>query len=179
MKAISLRSNDRKEIELILNRIIQEIPSVGQSNEVINQINVPVRGEKGEKGEKGDRGEKGDTVYGGATGPQGPAGLTGATGPQGPAGETGPQGPEGPQGDSFQESFESVAMNLSSVGATYDLNDDGAIEKVYYTNGVVKTYNFVGGKISSVVLSGIVPSGVDLTKTYVYINGKISGVTYA
>lgn len=77
MKPISLRSNDTKEIELALNRLIRELDLSGRGSSLPSNIAyapepLVTKGAKGDQGEKGERGEQGIQ---GVDGPTGPAGL--------------------------------------------------------------------------------------------------------
>lgn len=103
MRPISLRSNDTKEIELALNRLIRELDQGGSSASLPSSIAYApepsaTKGAKGDDGKQGEKGEKGETSFGGPAGIQGPTGSTGATGPIGPTGGQGEQGIQGEQG---------------------------------------------------------------------------------
>lgn len=83
------------KLDLMTNSLeftIMELRSktLGDDNQLVEQITTFLPGAQGEQGETGPRGPQGSP---GSRGPQG------GTGPQGPQGDTGPQGPEGPQGD--------------------------------------------------------------------------------
>ena len=108
----------------------------------------------------------------GPQGEQGPAGATGATGPQGPA---------GPQGDSWQEEFETVAKNLKSYPNSRSYTG-ARLDSVTYTvpgGTIIKTLNYTGDKLTSVVLSGDTPSGIELTKTNTWTGDNLTGVAYS
>lgn len=118
----------------------------------------------------------------GPAGPQGTAGSQGAQGTQGPQGATGPQGAMGPQGPpgagSITNSFETVSQNLSAVDASLNYSL-GNLSSIVYTNGVTKTLNYTGDKLSSIVLSGSTPGGIELTKTLTYSGDNLVNITYS
>ena len=112
IRPISLLSNDKKEIELAINRLIRELSTAGSTpSNGIAYADKPdsTKGEQGDRGEKGEKGDKGETQFGGPPGIQGIQGPTGATGPIGPQGIQGTQGiqgvdgPQGPAGLAFGE----------------------------------------------------------------------------
>lgn len=122
------------------------------------------KGERGAKGDKGDRGEKGL---------QGPAGPAGA---RGPMGYTGPAGPSG-----GASTFETVSKNIRAWDATYAYTGD-QLTTITYTDGastIVKTFNYTLEKLTSLVLTGDTPSGIDLTKTLLYTGDKLTGASYS
>ena len=92
----------------------------------------------------------------------------------------GAQGPPGPEGD-LSQTFESVSQNLKNY--PYTLTYDGdKIETVVYTlpaGEIMKTLNYTGEQLTSIVLSGDTPNGIDLTKTLNYTDDKLSSVTYS
>ena len=90
-------------------------------------------------------------------------------------------GSPGPQGDSWQEEFETVSKNLKSWNATFAYSL-GVLQTITYTDGVdtiVKTFNYTGPQLTSIVLSGDTPSGVSLTKTFGYTGPSLTSVTYS
>lgn len=77
--------------------------------------------------------------------------------------------------------FESVSKNLKSWDAsfTYSL---GNLSSISYTDGVdtiVKTFNYTLGSLTSIVLSGDTPAGIDLTKTFTYSGSNITTISYS
>jgi len=172
VKVPVVKSNIPQEIQTVVKQLVREI------NATQDQVLSRVKGDKGDKGDTGD------------TGPQGAKGETGniiqqvgiptpgPAGPQGLMGFTGPQGSQGPAGTSYQETFETVAQNLNSSGATLNYTG-GKLMSIVYTNGITKTINYSGNNISSVVLSGSTPGGISLTKTISYTVGDITGVSYS
>lgn len=131
MKPISLRSNDTKEIELALNRLIRELGRSGNGSPLPSNIAYApepstTKGEKGEQGLQGEKGDKGETSFGGPAGIQGPTGPTGATGPIGP---TGPQGEQGIQGEDGPTGPAGLAFGEFSVNA------EGILVLDYYGTG--------------------------------------------
>ena len=145
MKPISLRSNDTKEIELALNRLIRELSQSGSllslpSNIAYAPEPSSTKGEKGEQGLKGDKGDKGETSFGGPAGIQGLTGPTGPTGPVGPAGAQGAQGiqgvdgPTGPAGLAFGEfSVNAQGILVLDYYGTGDDNDFAIDDQGYLT----------------------------------------------
>lgn len=87
----------------------------------------------------------------------------------------------GPQGQSWQEQFETVSKNLKSWNATFSYLL-GVLQTITYTDGaetIVKTFNYTGPQLTSIVLSGDTPSGIDLTKTLSYSSGVLISVSYS
>jgi hypothetical protein len=119
MKSVSLRSNETKEIELVINRLVREINESSGGQSVTNQVNIPVPGQKGEQGDKGEKGDKGDTVYNGPAGPVGPAGPQGPQGVKGDTGEAGPQGIQGIQGE------QGIQGNTGLAFGEFEIDDEG------------------------------------------------------
>lgn len=85
--------------------------------------------------------------------------------------------------DGIKDAFETVSKNLKSYGATFAYGGGGDLSSITYDLGfgltIVKTFNYSGSDISSIVLSGDTPSGIDLTKTFSYSGGDISSVAYS
>lgn len=77
------------------------------------------------------------------------------------------------------DSFETVSNNLSAYSNTLNYNGNGDITSIVYSNGVTKTFNYTGSDITSIVLSGSTPSGINLTKTLTYTDGDVTGITYS
>tara|TARA_R110000744_G_scaffold94093_3_gene181659 strand:+ start:11352 stop:11780 length:429 start_codon:yes stop_codon:yes gene_type:complete len=91
------------------------------------------------------------------------------------------QGIQGIQGNSYQESYESVSKNIKSWSFTLNYIS-GSLNTITYVNGantITKTFNYTLGELTSIVLSGDTPSGIDLTKTLNYTTGNLTGVAYA
>jgi hypothetical protein len=83
-------------------------------------------------------------------------------------------------GTTAQETFETVSKNLKAWNSTlaYSL---GKLTTITYTEGpdtIVKTFNYTGDKLTSIVLSGDTPAGIDLTKTLTYTGDSLTGVAY-
>lgn len=74
--------------------------------------------------------------------------------------------------------FETVSKNLSSKGATLTYSG-GNLQTITYLSGVVKTLNYTSGLLTSVVLSGSTPSGIELTKTLTYTSGNLTQIAYS
>lgn len=77
------------------------------------------------------------------------------------------------------ESFETVSSNLPASNAVLNYDGNGDITDIVYSNGITKTFNYTGGDITSIVLSGSTPSGITLTKTLTYTDGDVTGITYS
>lgn len=77
------------------------------------------------------------------------------------------------------ESFETVSANLSSVDYTLNYDINGNITSIDYSNGIIKTFNYTGEDITSIVLSGSTPGGIELTKTLTYVDGDITEISYS
>ena len=80
------------------------------------------------------------------------------------------------------EEFETVSKNLKSYPYVLTYGVDG-IDTITYDLGggqsVVKTFNYTLGVLTSIVLSGNTPSGIELTKTLSYTGADLTGVVYS
>ena len=47
------------------------------------------------------------------------------------------------------------------------------------TGTITKTFNYAFGKISSLVLSGGTPDGIDLTKDFIYVGDNLIDTIYS
>jgi hypothetical protein len=77
--------------------------------------------------------------------------------------------------------FETVAKNLRSFPATPTYSG-ALISSVGYNTGsgtITKTVNRTGNQITSIVLSGATPSGIQLTKTIARSGNQVTGITYS
>lgn len=89
-------------------------------------------------------------------------------------------GAQGPEGVSYKESFESISKNIRTWDFIVEYNL-GLLTKIKYTKGsliIDKSFNYTSGKITSIVLSGDTPSGIQLTKAIGYTSGKVSSISY-
>lgn len=77
------------------------------------------------------------------------------------------------------ESFETVSKNLDATDALYAYNLSGDLQTITYASGVIKTLNYTSGVLTSVVLSGTTPGGIELTKSFTYTSGNLTQVTYS
>jgi hypothetical protein len=84
-----------------------------------------------------------------------------------------------PGGGGTSDSFETVSANLSAYDYTLNYNVNGDIASIDYSNGVTKTFNYTGDDITSIVLSGSTPGGIELTKTLTYSSGDITSIVYS
>lgn len=76
--------------------------------------------------------------------------------------------------------YEKISQNLPSDNITYSYNVNNDIETMTYTSGIVKTFYYSGDDVTSIVLSGNTPSGINLTKTFVYnANGDVIDKIYS
>jgi hypothetical protein len=79
-------------------------------------------------------------------------------------------------------SFETVSKSLASFPYTITYSS-GRISTIVYTlpnnSTITKTINYTGDKVTSVVLSGATPSGIQLTKTLTYTGDNITEVSYS
>jgi hypothetical protein len=76
-------------------------------------------------------------------------------------------------------SFETVAKNLSAEGAVLAYNGAGDLASITYANGAIKTLNYTGDKLTSIVLSGTLPPGIDTVKTLSYTGDDLTDITYS
>ena len=77
------------------------------------------------------------------------------------------------------ESFETVSKNLPSSDAVYSYSINGDLQTITYSSGVIKTFNYTLDLLTSVVLSGTTPSGIELTKSLTYSANDLVAVTYS
>lgn len=75
--------------------------------------------------------------------------------------------------------FESVSKNLTATPSTLNY-EDGKLKSIDYSNGISKTLNYnENGRLTSVVLSGQLPEGVETTKVFTYNEtGAMASVNY-
>jgi hypothetical protein len=78
----------------------------------------------------------------------------------------------------IKDSFETVSKNLDSANALYQYTD-GELTSITYANGVIKTFSYSQGNLSSVTLSGNTPQGITLVKSFAYQNDNLSSTTYS
>lgn len=82
-------------------------------------------------------------------------------------------------GISFGDAFETVSKNLASNDAVFNYSM-GRLSNIVYAGGLItKTFNFTGDKLTSIVLSGSTPSGINLTKTLAYSGDQLTSITYS
>jgi hypothetical protein len=89
-----------------------------------------------------------------------------------------PQHPIISSSGSSQSSFETVSSNLSAYDYTINYNGSGDVSSIVYSNGVTKTLNYTADDVTSIVLSGSTPSGIELTKTLTYTSGDVTSISY-
>jgi len=80
-----------------------------------------------------------------------------------------------------RETFETLSKNLQSE--PYALVYTGAtLTTIVYTvlaGTIVKTLNYTGDKLTSIVFSGDTPAGIQLTKTLNYTGDNLTSITYS
>ena len=75
--------------------------------------------------------------------------------------------------------FETVSKNLDAKNATFTYDGSGNLVTITYANGIVKTLNYTLGILTSIVLSGSIPSGILTTKTLTYDgSGNLTNTAY-
>lgn len=77
------------------------------------------------------------------------------------------------------DTYETVNKNLSAIDALYNYNISGTLTSIIYANGVTKTFNYTADKLTSIVLSGSTPSGIDLIKSLSYVGDNLSLISYS
>lgn len=86
-------------------------------------------------------------------------------------------------GDGVTDSFETVNRNLRAVPYTINYDLTGRLQSIFYDLGaglsITKQYGYVSGVLTTITLSGDVPSGISLVKTLLYTAGKLTGVQYS
>ena len=89
------------------------------------------------------------------------------------------RGPQGDVGTGLDESFETYSKNLEDSDAT-PAYTGSQLDSITYANGVVKTLNYTGELLTSIVLSGSIPFGLPTTKTLSYDGGgNWTGTVYS
>jgi hypothetical protein len=78
--------------------------------------------------------------------------------------------------------FETVSKNLKQYDYTLNYTGD-VLDSIVYTvpsvGTITKTLTYSLGKLTTVVLSGNTPSGINLTKTLTYTLGQLTSITYS
>lgn len=77
--------------------------------------------------------------------------------------------------------FETVSKNLNSWDASFNYLS-GQLSAINYTDGastITKTFNYTGTQLTSIVLSGDTPLGINLTKTLSYTGSDLTSVSYS
>jgi len=76
--------------------------------------------------------------------------------------------------------FETTSKNLAASGAAFTYDMAGNLTSILYLSGVIKTLNYTAGALTSIVLSGSIPSGILTTKTLTYdVSGNLTNITYS
>jgi hypothetical protein len=76
------------------------------------------------------------------------------------------------------DSFETVAANLDASGAAFSYSS-GDLSQITYANGVVKSFAYGPDGLSTVTLSGALPSGINLIKSLSYTSGDLTAISYS
>lgn len=84
--------------------------------------------------------------------------------------------------DKLGDSFETVSKNLKAYPATFAYTGD-VLNTITYDLGsslsIVKTLNYTGELLTTIVLSGDTPTGISLTKTLTYSGTTLTDITYS
>jgi hypothetical protein len=83
----------------------------------------------------------------------------------------------------LSDTYESVNKNLKAYDAALAYHGNGFLNTITYSippsSSIVKTFNYTGSSLTSIVLSGSTPGGIDLTKTFGYSGDSLISVTYS
>jgi hypothetical protein len=81
----------------------------------------------------------------------------------------------------LSETFETVSKGLKSHPYEITYDGDNIDFITYDLDGltIVKTFNYTDGKLTSIVLSGDTPTGIELTKTFTYTGEQLISITYS
>jgi hypothetical protein len=82
----------------------------------------------------------------------------------------------------LNDEFETVSKNLRNYPYALVYGIDGVSTITYDLGGglsIVKTFNYVLGVLTTIVLSGDTPSGIELTKTLSYTGADLTSVAYS
>lgn len=75
-------------------------------------------------------------------------------------------------------SYETISRNLDPRDATFGYDAEGRLITVNYGD-ITKTLAYTGDQLTTVTLSGNVPTGMNLTKTLAYdVDGRLTGYSY-
>lgn len=84
---------------------------------------------------------------------------------------------------SVENTFETVSKNLKAYPYSLGYGQSGQLSTITYTTpigSIIKTFNYDGGKLVSISLSGSgVPTGIRTVKTPVYSGDKIIDWLYS
>jgi hypothetical protein len=79
------------------------------------------------------------------------------------------------------ETFETVNKNLKAYDAVLSYSS-GVLQNITYTfsqTTIIKTFNYTDNRLTSIILSGDTPVGIDLTKTFNYTGDNLAGISYS
>lgn len=110
---------------------------------------------------------------------QRPVAIT-ISGGRGPKGDTGDQGPAG---EGAIITFESVSKNLKAYPFVVSY-DGGEISSIVYDLGggleITKSFHKTGDLLTTIILSGDIPEGIDTIKTLLYdVGDNYIGAVYS
>ena len=93
-------------------------------------------------------------------------------------GSRGAKGEKGADGSGSTANFESVSQNFNAYPVDYTYDMSGRLTTATFTTpdgDILKTFNYLGDDLASIVLSGPgLPAGVLTTKTFSYTNGNLT-----
>ena len=80
----------------------------------------------------------------------------------------------------IEKTFEYINKNLKSYPYVFNYSGDILISVVFTVglSTITKTFNYTLGKLTSIVLSGALPSGIQTTKTFNYTGETLTSVSY-
>jgi hypothetical protein len=74
-----------------------------------------------------------------------------------------------------------VNKNLKAYDAVLSYSS-GVLQNITYTfsqTTIIKTFNYTDNRLTSIILSGDTPVGIDLTKTFNYTGDNLAGISYS
>ena len=81
----------------------------------------------------------------------------------------------------IDNTFEYINKNLKNYPYTFNYNGP-VLESIVFNIGlstIAKTFNYTLGKLTTIVLSGALPSGIQTTKTFNYTGETLTSVSYS
>lgn len=80
----------------------------------------------------------------------------------------------------FLDTFETISLNINSYNKVINYDLDGNIDTIEFDlnpGTITKTFNYLDGNVSTIILSGDTPD-IQLTKTFTYTDGNVTSVEY-